>query len=128
MIEVVITVLIVYFLYYFVSIKRFDKAGHYKNAKEKKISDYEALPSEVKYFITKYKIDTNKINYKPLLKLLGLILGIDIAVLTIICVLIFQKNTVLILIVAAILIIPLYLLSISFVGKYFKKKGLVKNE
>ncbi len=128
MIEIVITILVVYFLYYFISVRRYDKLGHYKNGKKKEVTDYEALPSEVKYFIIKYKIDTNKINYRPLMKLVGLVLGLDIALLSIVEVLIFKDNIVLILLVAAVLIIPLYLISLRFVGNYFKKKGLVKNE
>ncbi len=128
MIEVIITILIVYFMYYFVSIRRFDKYGHYKDGKKKQVTDYEALPSEVKYFIIKYKIDTNKINLRALLKLIGFILGLDIAFLSIIGVLIFKNKIVLLLVVSAVLIIPLFLISLKFVGNYFKKKGFVKNE
>ena len=48
MIEVVITVIIVYLLYYFISVNRFDKTGHYKRAQKNQVTDYEALPAEVK--------------------------------------------------------------------------------
>ena len=124
MLGAIITILIVYIIYYFVSITRYDKAGHLKN---KKVTDYEGLPSEVKYFIIKYNIDLDKVNLRGILKLIALVLGIDIAIVSMITLLIF-KDVVLQVVVAAILIIPIYLISIKFVGKYFKKKGLVKNE
>ena len=128
MIEVVITVLIVYILYYFISINRFDKSGHYKKAKQQQVTDYEALPAEVKYFIMKYNIDLNKVNLRGVLKLSGLLLGIDIAIVSIICVLIFKDNIVPLLIVGAIAIIPIYLISLKIVSRSFKKRGLLKDE
>ena len=128
MIETFISILIVYVIYYFVSVTRFDKAGHLKNKGNRKISDYDGLPSEVKYFVKKYKVDLDKVNLHGVLKLIGLVLGIDIAILSLIVLLIFRKSVMLQVIVAALLIIPTYLISLRFVGKYFKKKGLVKDE
>ena len=127
MLEVVITVFIVYILYYFISINRFDKDGHYKNAKKNGITDFEALPSEVKYFIMRYKIDLEKVNLRGLLKLTGLVLGIDIAIVSIVCVIIFKEDIVPLLITGAIAIIPIYLISLKIVSRSFKKRGLVKN-
>ena len=125
MVETFITIFIVYIIYYFVSVTRYDKTGHLKN---KKVSDYEGLPSEVKYFVYKYNIDLDKVNLRGVLKLIGLVLGIDIAILSLAVLLIFKESVVLQIIVAVILIIPLYLFSLRFVGNYFKKKGLVKDE
>ena len=126
MIETIITVFIIYLVYFFVSVSRYDKNGHLKN-KSKGISDYDGLPSEVKYFIKRYNIDLEKINLRGLLKLTGLILGIDIALISIPVVLIFRENVVLQLVVSSLLIIPIYLISLKILGNYFKKKGLVKN-
>ncbi|MBR1385431.1 MAG: hypothetical protein IJ568_01230 [Bacilli bacterium] len=128
MIEVIITIFIVYLIYFFVSVQRFDKNGHFKNKKKEKISDYEALPSEVKYFIKKYNVDLEKINLRALLKIIGIILGLDIGILSILSILLIKNNVVLEILVASILIIPLYLISLKFLGNYFKKKGLIKNE
>ena len=127
MIEFFITALIVYILYYVVSISRYDKYGHLKK-KNKNIKDYDGLPNEVKYFIKKYNLDLNKINLRGLLKLTGFILGIDITIISIIVFLIFRDSVVLQVVVAAVLIIPIYLISLKFLGNYFKKKGLVKDE
>ena len=126
MLGTIITVLIVYIVYYFVSVARYDKDGHLKN-KSKGVTDYDGLPSEVKYFVKKYNVDLKKINLRGLLKLTGFILGIDITIVTLIVVLIFSSNIILQLLVASICIVPIYLISLKFLGKYFKKKGLVKN-
>ena len=57
----------------------------------------------------------------------GLILGIDIALISIPVVLIFKSNIVLQLLVSSICIIPVYLISLRILAKTFKKKGLVNN-
>lgn len=126
MIETFITILIVYLIYFFVSVTRYDKNGHLKN-KSKGVTDFDGLPNEVKYFINKYNIDIEKINLRGLLKLTGLLLGLDIAIISIPVVLIFRTNVVLQIVVSSLLIVPIYLISLKFLGKYFKKKGLVKN-
>ena len=138
MIDVAICILIVYLVYYFVSVNRYDKTGHVKkkennNSKKGKVDknrykveDYMALPSEVKYFVKKYNVDLDKINLRGLLKLTGFVLGIDITIVTIFVLLVLE-SVVWQVVVASILIIPVYLISLKFLGKYFKKKGLVKD-
>ena len=128
MIEVFLTVFLVYIMYYFMSIRKFNKNGHVKNKKKKNSStdDYEALPNEVKYFINRYKIDLNKVNLRGLLKLIGVVLGLDIAIVSILVLLLF-KNMVLQIVIASILIVPIYLLSLKLVAKNFKKRGLIKD-
>lgn len=138
MIDVAICILIVYLVYYFVSVTRYDKNGHVKkkennNSKKRKVDknrykveDYMALPSEVKYFVKKYNVDLDKINLRGLLKLTGFVLGIDITIVTIFVLLVLE-SVVWQVVVASILIIPVYLISLKFLGKYFKKKGLIKD-
>ena len=141
MIDIFLTALIVYLLYYFISVKRFDNYGHVKknknnvNNKQKKdkkmsntdrVDDYMALPSEVKYFIKKYKVDLDKVNLHGMLKLIGFILGLDIALVSIFVLLVF-KNIVIQLIVASLLIIPIYLISLKFLATNFKKRGWIKH-
>ena len=60
MIETIITVLIIYLVYYFVSVTRYDKDGHLKK-KTKGMTDYDGLPSEVKFFIKKYIVSQYQI-------------------------------------------------------------------
>ena len=132
MLEILGTIIFVYLLYYLINIRKFNKAGMIKKIKEKNNEDinkatYSALPAEVKYFIIKYKIDLNKINKKGLLKLVAFILGLNIALVTIIVALLVEDSMLQLLIGSACLI-PLFLFSMHLLGKYFKKKGLVKDE
>lgn len=123
MIITLVIVFFVYALYYVVTISRFDKTGHSVN---REVSDYQALPSEVKYFVKKYKVDENKVNYRGVLKMFALILGINIAIVVIPVVLLIE-NEVLQIVIAVLILFPLFLFSLKLLGNYFKKKGLVKN-
>lgn len=139
MIETIITIFVIYLIYYFVSVSRYDKDGYLKkkndNKKNKnnrkinnddKIEAYRALPAEAKYFLKKYNIDLDKINFRGFLKVIGLILGVDITIVSFL-VLILLDSVVLQVVIASLLIIPVYLISLKFLGNYFKKKGLIKN-
>ena len=141
MIDIVICMIIIYSAYYFVSISKYDENGHVKKKKNKKdknnksskkdknkekVEDYQALPTEVKYFVSKYKVDLDKINLKALLKVVGFVLGLDITFVTLLS-LFFLDDIIWQVILASILIIPVYLISLKFLGDYFKKKGLIKD-
>lgn len=123
MIITLVIVFFVYALYYVVTISRFDKTGHSVN---REVSDYQALPSEVKYFVKKYKVDENKVNYRGVLKMFALILGINIAIVVIPVVLLIE-NEILQIVIAVVILFPLFLFSLKLLGNYFKKKGLVKD-
>lgn len=123
----IVYVLIVYLMYFIISVKRFDKEGHYKKKKKKNIEDYEALPSEVKFFITMYKVDLKKVNLRAVLKLIGLLLAIEIVVVMFIVNLLIKKSIALQILASTFLLFPVYIISLKIVGNYFKKKGLVKN-
>jgi hypothetical protein len=86
------------------------------------------LPSEVMLFVDRYKINLDKVNIRGLLKLTGLILGIEIAIVTLTVVIIFKNQIVISIIVGFILLMILYLISLKLLANIFKKKGLVKNE
>ena len=142
-----LAIIFVYIIYYIFSVTRYDKQGHYKDKKDKKNKkknknkklskeeikalkkkDYEKLPNEVKFFVSKYKIDLDKVNIRGLLKMTGLVLGIDIAIATIIVVTIFKNDITICIIVGFIIMLVLYLISLKIMGVYFEKKGLVKDE
>lgn len=135
MIGTIITILIVYLVYFFVSVARYDKNGYLKQkgksfkkkyTNDDKIDAYKELPAEAKFFIRKYNIDIDKLNFRGFLKVIGLILGVDITIVSFFVLLIF-KNVVVQILVASLLIIPVYLISLIFLGSYFKKKGMIKN-
>lgn len=141
---------IVYLVYSIFTISRYDRNGHYKDrkynyeeklrkAKKKKdqnkiinevrVKDFEKLPSEVKFFVYKYKIDLEKINIKGLLKMTGVILALNIAISIIVIVLIFKiKNYLLQILLCFVITMILYLISMKLLANYFKKRGLIKND
>ena len=106
MLATLLIIFIIYVLYYFTSVSRFDKTGH---PKKKGITDHDALPSEAKYFVEKYKVDKEKVNYKKMLKQIALLLGIDIAI-VLIPVMIFIKNEILQILICTVLLLPVYLI------------------
>ena len=138
-----LAILLVYTVYFIFTVTRYDKNGHYKDknykydksksktkiTNELKVKDYQKLPSEVKFFVRKYRVDLDKINIRGLLNMIGVILGIDIAISIITVIFIFRdKSEVFVIVVGFISTMVLYLISIKFLGKYFEKKGLCKDE
>ena len=100
-----------------------------KNKKIKEVKDDIKIPTEVEILILKYHIDLSKINYKKLLKMVGLMCSIDVGLIITILSLVPTDNIYIQLLVGAILIIPTILISYAILGNYFKKKGLVvKND
>lgn len=84
------------------------------------------MPMEIKYLISVYKIDMNKINYKRLLLLISLVSSLDISIIVTL-VLVFNSYFVK-LIVALLITIPIIIFSYYLVGNYYKKKGMIKND
>jgi len=130
MILFVFTVIIAYLVYYIFIIRKYDAQGKKivkeKKGKKKEI-DVARYPAEVELFIYKYKIDIKKINFRAMLKLLGLVCSIDIALIVTILSFIKTDNMVILLLIGFVIMIPIILISYSLLGRYFKKKGLTKN-
>lgn len=124
MIEIIITTLFVYILYYLITIRKFDKTGALKKKNDKTV--YESLPKEVQFFVSFYHIDMDKINVKGLLNLLAIVLGISITLSIIIASYITKNETYLILL-GVVFLIPIYLIGLKIVSIQFKKRGLIKN-
>ncbi len=83
-------------------------------------------PMEINYLIQKYNIDISKINYKKLLKVVALISSLDISIIVTIATLF--DNYLIQIIIVFVLVIPTIMISYSFVGKYYKKGGINKDE
>lgn len=81
--------------------------------------------SEVNYLIYRYHIDMEKINYKKLLNVISIVSSLDVTILVTITFLF--DNTIIQLLVALLLTIPIVVSSYGLIGRYYKKKGLVKN-
>ena len=136
-----LAIIFIYIIYYIFSVNRYDKNGHFKDKRykdKKKFSkkeeqelkklDYDRLPGEVRVFVDLYKIDLDKVNIRGLLKLTGLILGIEIGIISITMYIIFRNEILISVIVGFILLMIIYLISLKLLANNFKKRGLIKNE
>ncbi len=119
----------VYLFYYLFIVRKYDIHGNrnIKRAKKKQKIDVARYPSEVELFIYKYKIDLKKINFRTMLKAIGFVCSIDIAIIITIISFINTKNIYIQLGIGALLVIPIILISFSILGKIYKKKGLTKH-
>ena len=129
MLEFIVTILFVYLIYYVWIIANFDKAGNpirMSKKKNSKKSIEKKMPAEVKLFVYRYNVDLDKINYRYFLQIIGLIVAIDIAAITNIIV---RVNVLWLQIVLVLILIIIFtLVSFEILGRYFKKKGLTKDE
>lgn len=112
-IRFLVTFLIFYLLNYLFVIR---------NRKEFNI---DKCPRDVLYFIYKYKININKVNYRSLLKRIGLV-NAFIMSFTYTVVTLFDK-IIMILLISLLIIIPLIIICYKLLSIYYKKKGLVNN-
>lgn len=110
----IISYIIVYLLYFFIVILR-----------NKKFVSSKA-PIEVHYLIKKYNLDIEKIKYKKLLYVIGLVMSLNISIS--ITVVSFIKNVILQMLLGLLVLIPLSIIVFNLFGIYFKKKGLIKND
>ena len=128
MIWMILSILIIYLIYYIWIIINFDKQGNQKQSKRDKkkgITREKKMPAEVKYFVNRYNVDLDKVNYRYFLQVIGLIVAIDVSIISSVALLI---NTLWLQIVAIIvLVIVLIFISFGLLGRYFKKKGLTKD-
>ena len=123
--------IVLYVLYYFMSIRKYDKTGHYKSKNRTSVEkikkdDFTHLPNEVKVFVVKYNVDLDKINLHGLLKLFGIVLSATISFSfivsrTIVNDILYEG------IITLLLTFAIYFIFLVALGNYFKKKGLVKN-
>lgn len=92
--------------------------------KYKKIKNKKQLP-EISYLVNKYHIDLNKINYNKLLNIVSIVSSFDIALLVSVSLL--TESIFMEMVIALVLAVPTIIISYSFIGRYYKKKGMIKN-
>lgn len=118
----IMTYVLVFICYRFLVIR---KANTKKKNKRKKNSKSNK-PIEVSLLEAKYHLDLEKLDYNKLLWIICAVSSLDI---TIIITLILLLDSYLIqLLIALILTFPIILVSYSFIGKYYVKKGMIKDE
>ena len=102
-----------------------------KKKKTKKSDNEIDFPTEVELLLLQYDVDLKKINYKKLLKLVGFMCSLDIAVILCIVTLITKltkiDNVIIELVIGFVLMIPVILIGYKILGTYLDKKGYVKN-
>jgi ABC-type Co2+ transport system permease subunit len=83
-------------------------------------------PIEIHYLIKKYNLDINKVKYRRLLHMIGLVMSLNISLsITIVS---FLKNSILQMLLGLLILVPLSMIVFNLFGIYFKKKGLIKND
>ena len=128
MLDLIFSIVIIYLFYYIWIVINFDKRGNPRKGKKKKKTTKETkrkMPVEVELFVTKYKIDLDKVNYRYFLQLMGLVVAFDLGI--IVTIISYIDELWIQLLVGFVLIIVLVLLSFKLLGNYFKKKGLTKD-
>ena len=120
MVEILLTVIVIYVLYYVLTIHKYNKMGQLKKKGKKNL--YESLPKEAQFFLSFYHFDMEKLNIRALLNLLAVVLGISITF-AIVLANYFTKDITLSIVLSAIFLIPIYLCGLKLVAMYLKKRG-----
>lgn len=130
MLGLIITVIIVYLFYYIWIVFNFDRDGKQKKRKKKKKESVKEIkkkmPAEIQFFVSRYNIDLEKINYRYFLQFMGLVIAFDFGI--VISIVAFIKVLLLQIVVGIVLVIIATLVSFKLAGNYFKTKGLIKDE
>ena len=115
LIEFIIVLVLCYLVYLFFVILR----------KKNKKFNSRKLKQEESYLIAKYNLDFKKINYKKYLHVVSLtnsfIFALTLELVQIVKGLFFQ------ILLGFVILIPLILICYAIIGKYYQKKGMVKN-
>ena len=127
MLGLIFSIVGIYLLYYIWITINFDKTGKIRQSKKKKGSPKKAkkMPAEIEFFVIKYKVDLNKINYRYFLQLMGLVIAIDLGIVA--TIISYIDELWIQLMVGFVLVLVIVLLSFKILGSYFKKKGLTKD-
>ena len=113
-----VIILIIYEIFVVLPMKRYKKGKR----KSKMIKND---PVEIRYLVFKYGLDLDKVNYNKLLRVVSLVSSFDMALVVSIISLI--NGYMWQMLLALVLVIPIFLFSYSLVFKYYKKKGMIKN-
>ena len=106
----------------FVILTRF---RYLKKKKNNKVKKERKEPVEVRYLVTRYRLNLDKVDYKKLLMIISLVSSLDISIAVSVSLLV--DAYFLQLAVAFLLLVPLIFISYHFIYKYYLKKGMIKN-
>ncbi len=91
-----------------------------RKAKKYRDDDSVKKPVEVRYLVKKYGVNINKIDYNQMLQVIALVSSLDIAIIA--AVMSLFKVLVVQILAGFIVMIPLMLISYSFIGNKYRKK------
>lgn len=117
-----IVVFICYQVFFVLPMKKYRK--NKENGKKKKIKEKKEL-AEVRFLVTKYKLDLDKVNYNKLLLVVSLVSSFDITL--IVTIITLFDSYLVSFILAAVLVLPIVMISYWLVYKFYEKKGMIKN-
>lgn len=117
-----ILVFICYQVFFILPMKKYRK--NKKNGKKKKIKEKKEL-AEIRFLVTKYKLDLDKVNYNKLLLVVSLVSSFDITL--IVTIITLFDSYFLSFLLACVLVLPIILFSYWLVYKFYEKKGMIKN-
>lgn len=96
-----------------------------KKKENNKVKKERKEPVEVRYLVTRYRLNLDKVDYKKLLMIISLVSSLDISIAVSVSLLV--DAYFLQLAVAFLLLVPLIFISYHFIYKYYLKKGMIKN-
>lgn len=82
-------------------------------------------PMEVRYLITRYHLNMQKVDYPQLLQIVALVSSFDIALIVSLAMIVDSYLWQLLLVL--ILVLPVIIVSYHFVGIFYRKRGMTKN-
>lgn len=92
-------------------------------AKKKKKKEKELV--EIKYLISKYGLDMEKVNYNQLLQIVALASSFDISLIVTIDFVL--TSWLLQILCSLLLVLPIFIITYYFIFRFYKKKGMIKN-
>lgn len=117
-----IVVFICYQVIFIIPMKKYRKST--KNGKKKKIKEKKEL-AEIRFLVTKYKLDLDKVNYNKLLLVVSLVSSFDITL--IVTIITLFDSYLISFLLAAVLVLPIVMISYWLVYKFYEKRGMIKN-
>ena len=93
---------------------------------DKLLAGYETIVT-IEVYAKQYGLNIEKVDYNKLLRIVSLVSSFDIAIVVSMVAIIEKFGYVWQMILAIVIIIPLFLITYGLVAKYYKKKGMIKN-
>ena len=115
-----IVVFICYQVFFILPMKKYKK----NKKKKSKVKEKKEL-AEIRLLVTNYKLDLDKVNYNKLLLVVSLVSSFDITL--IVTIITLFDSYLISFLLAAVLVLPIVMISYWLVYKFYEKRGMIKN-